>query len=233
MYPNKNRQRRLFKLAIILIALSIIVYIVTYFVNLRNFRVVSTDPITSQVASIDPYMVVNFNKQLVASSVRLSSTPKIIQSYEVQGRSLTIKLSVMELNKSYTIIINSITATNNQVIKNQDIQFTTRYIPVNQLPKGEQNAIKNNQVNYKSVTNNPIVKYLPHTTLNYSLIAATGNGTNNQEQFVLQATIYLNQADMTDESTAISNYEQEVVNYIQSLGFNPSNYKIDYVISTP
>lgn len=66
---------------------------------------------------------------------------------------------------------------------------------------------------------------LPHETLDYTLSLVQQGG--NAE---LDCQIQLSQADMSDESAAITNYEQEAQQYIESFGVDPSQYVINYSV---
>lgn len=71
----------------------------------------------------------------------------------------------------------------------------------------------------------PIFKYIPHSTLDYSLTGASNGG-----QALLTAQLFLTAADQSNADAAATQYKQEVLDYITSVGLDPSKYTIDYAI---
>jgi len=198
---------------------------------LRKFHIVSTDPPVSRVSNSIPFFNINFNKPLVSKSLKITSSPDIISSYNVSGKAIDISLKPLTVNQAYTITINSLAATDNETIQNKSLRFVAQYISPQDLPNDQKQAILHNQENYSSPADNPIVGHLPHSTLNFILSAQVTTGTNSKPSLVLQAQILL-APGVTGATAAadINQYKQDVLSYIQSLGLNPAQYNIQYQI---
>jgi len=77
-----------------------------------------------------------------------------------------------------------------------------------------------------------MLSHLPYRTTDFSLTADFVSGQNNQPKLTIDAKILLSQADMSSQDQAVALYKQEVLNYINSLGLNPSNYTINYSVGS-
>ncbi|HUY53271.1 MAG TPA: hypothetical protein VMV24_01720 [Candidatus Dormibacteraeota bacterium] len=225
----KNGQIKLLSL---ILGGVIIVLLVFHIINSSKFHIVSTNPSTDSVSYMTPFFIINYNKAL-SSTVSISSSPNLIRNYTVNGKLIDISLSSMRVGGNYFIDIKSIATTNGEVIKDKIFKFSAKNISYYNLPKDQQKNIINNQDRYPSPINDPITAHLPYLTIDYTLSTGIVAGANGKPELVLEAAILLSQADMSHEATAIANYKQEVISYIKSLGLNPSNYVINYTITTP
>lgn len=199
-----------------------------------TFHVTTTNPRTSSVSDVSPFLKVNFSKSL-AKSVLVSSTPSVIRSQSVSGKTLTLNLIPLTVGQDYTVTIGSISSQSGDTLHNIVLHFTARDISFDSLPEDQQKAILANQDSLPKVVDDPVFKYVPHTTLDYSLKALVRNGVKgNPSGLYLQADIYLSQADMAGNvSDTITKYEQEVVDYIKSTGLNPDKYHFEYNVVSP
>jgi hypothetical protein len=136
---------------LIIVLLVLAVYFV--FVN-SKFHITGTNPKTSSVATISPFMKVNFNKQLSKSDLNVSSSPAIIRSYDVEGKTLVINLGTPLLaGKVYTISIGRIRDIKNNVITNKNLVFVPKVIPAQDLPKDQADAILKQQASHPKSRN--------------------------------------------------------------------------------
>lgn len=199
-----------------------------------TFHVTNTNPRTSSVSDVTPFLKVNFSKSL-ANSVLVNSTPSIIRSQSVSGKTLTLNLVPLTVGQDYTVTIESVTSQGGDTLHNIVLHFTAQDIPFDSLPEDQQKAILANQDSLPKVSDDPVFKYVPHTTLDYSLKALVRNGIKgNPSGLYLQADIYLSQADIGGNvQDTISKYEQEVVDYIKSTGLNPDKYHFEYNVVSP
>ncbi|HVA11495.1 MAG TPA: hypothetical protein VNG32_05020 [Candidatus Dormibacteraeota bacterium] len=221
------------KVAVVVLIVGLVILTAYHLFLLSKFRVVSTDPNVGQVSSAIPFFKINFNKPVAGKGLIITSNPNIIGSYKVDDKTVNISLTPLATNEAYAITINSITATDGEVITNKAFHFTAQYINPSSLPQDQQKAIIHSQENYSSPANDPIVAHLPYSTLNFTLSAQVTPGSNGKSALVLQAVLLLNEAEMSNQTAAAVQDEQMVSNYISSLGLNPSNYTIKYAISTP
>ena len=230
MYGDDKKHRQI-KLALYGLVIITLLLIIFGFIKAQKFHVVSTNPPVNAVSSVAPFFKINFNKTLIASSVKISSYPNVIGSYTVDGKTIDVSLLSLNLAVPYRINVVYAESTNHAVIKNQVFYFVTKDISANDLPKDQQQAILKNQQVYPTVESDPIIKDLPHATLNYTLTAHIIKEVNNQSKLVLEAQIQLSQADNGNQAAAVANYKQQIISYIQSLGLDPNNYTIDYTVS--
>jgi hypothetical protein len=220
----------------ILIGAVLVIVAVALFVVLvvLPFHVVGTNPSSQSVTTLTPFFDIEFNKTLSSSGLAVSSNPSIVRSFSVQNKTLVINLSPLLLSggKTYTITVNSVKSTSGQELLNKTFSFSPHQSTFSGLPSDQQAAILKAQQQGQSqpVNNDPILKYLPHGTLDYTLTAAYAT-VNGQTKLQLNAVLLLTGADLSTNQTeqaAISQYKSEVNQYITSLGLNPGNYSINY-----
>jgi len=138
--------RRRVKLALFALVGALIIFGLYQVYLSVQFRVVSTNPKTSSVAGISPFLNVNFNKQLSNQSVVVSMDPDALGSYTTKGKTLYINLNdPLTVGKKYTITIKSITSTGGAQILNKKISFVPKDIPYDNLPDDQQAAIQHQQ----------------------------------------------------------------------------------------
>lgn len=224
------------KAAVIIGSLILIALFVVWLVfNVMLFRITGTNPSTSRVSNIAPFFKVQFTKNL--SSERLSvsaSDPSIIRKTQVDGKTLIINLNQLQLKKTYTVHLNHIQATSGDAIKNKMFTFTTVDIPYNNLPKDQQQGVINNQSYFTTGQNDPILAYLPASSLHYTITAMFGGDSSTKSSLVLDTKILLSNADAgTGENDTIKAYEQEATDYIKGLGFDPSKYTFQFTVVSP
>lgn len=228
--PAPNRSLRNLVLAIL--AVAVLAIIGFALVSSQHFKVVSTSPDLNNVSQIAPFIKVNFNKNLSSKNIKLSSSPSIISSSSISQKTLTINLKTMSGKKTYSIVIESISDTLGARVTNETLTFTTQNIAYSSLPSDQQKAIVNSQDTPPTGAAADPILQMSYTGTNYS-IAPTLTNVNGKSVVVINITIQLNQADMSDQDAATANYEQQALSYIQSQGFNPSNYTVNYTVQTP
>ena len=103
-----------------------------------------------------------------------------------------------------------------------------------QTRKRQQSLLEQQQAAFaKTATTDPILKYLPYGTLDYN-ITPTFQKINGVRTLVLQVSVILTGADYSSSpqelQSSIQQKEQAALAYISSKGFDPSKYKIEYVV---
>jgi hypothetical protein len=228
---NRKINYKLWAIIVILMAVLIAAYSVY---KDSQFRLLSTNPAVNNLAAVAPSIMLNYNKPLAITSVVVTSKQHIISSYQVSSKSIIINFnSALNLNTSYAIYIQSVKDTAGEAISNQSIMFIPKDISAQQLTKMQQEALLKKQVNATQTENNgdPILKYLPYSTLDYSLTTSYITSATSATQLVINAQLVIDQADMDtaqDTDAAVASKKAEVIQHIQSLGLNPSNYDIQY-----
>jgi hypothetical protein len=218
----------------------LIVLLATYvgfsiYQNFR-FRLVDTNPSSSEVATISPFFKLNFNKQLDAKSVSLTVTDGFMSGrYSISGKTITLPLaSRLDTNTTYTVNLKSVSSVNGKTIVNRIFHIKPQLLQFSDLPEDQQQALLNRQDrSTNSAASDPIIGYLPHTTPDFTLSALISGDDANQSHLSLEATLYLSQADSGDPDAAIGMYKQEVIDYITSLKLDPNKYTINYSVSQP
>lgn len=111
-----------------------------------RFHIISTTPSTSKVATITPFIKVNFNHSLSSTGLDVSSSPAIVNHSSVSGKVLTLGLSSpMDANKKYTITIGSISDTRGKTLKDKVIVFSPRYVAYSNLSDEQQKTLLQQQ----------------------------------------------------------------------------------------
>jgi hypothetical protein len=231
MPPQQAQSNPLKRLMVVTIAIfaGLLVWFVADKMYLAlHFRVVSTNPPASNVATISPFFKVMFNKPLSSKGLSVSSKPSVIKSYSVNGDTLDIKLNIpMSSKHSYSIIISSVSDTAGAHILNTSFSFTPKYVQSQNLPSDQGKALLKQQSKYTPSHKDPILSYLPHSTLDYTL----NPSIQSDGSIVLQAQLLLPPGVTgTEANNDIAQYKQEINQYIESIGLNPANYNIQYQI---
>lgn len=172
-------------------------------------------------------------KQNGASDEILKNTKdaKIRDKSENQNYSDTSKLytgrfivDIESLKQSYEITY--LYSINKIVIAVPDRSVLINCLPNNQIIYGEFSC--RDEITDQRIESMPdtVLKYLPRSTSHYEMRAAT-----NSDMKVDYITIKLNlyESDYrTGVDTSIAKYKQEALDYLKSVGINPSDYKIEY-----
>jgi hypothetical protein len=198
-----------------------------------QFHVVSVNPSLSNISILTPYIDVNFNDP-VASKVVATGDLFINSVQMTSSKSVRIGFDTpLNLKQKYSINLGTLTATNHQQIKNLVLVFRAGDINFNNLSKAQQQQILDKTDTLPPALNDPIISHLPYGTLDFNLTSSP-TYSNGKTSLVLNAQLlipYAYLSDPTAEQALITQYKQEVLQYITSLGLNPSNYNIQYTIS--
>jgi hypothetical protein len=232
MDQSKSRIK-LFIIIVAVVCFTIIMYLFIY--NHVIFRVTGTNPSINSVSSVAPFFKINFTQPLSGDNLSLNvSDPSIIRRQAISNKTLILTLNQLQIDKHYTVTINSITSKSGKTITNQSFHFTTKSITYNELPKDQQQGIINNQSYSTNGQNDPILKYLPASSLHYTISAQFSNDSTTKNNLVLATQILLSQADLgPGEDNTIKSYEQEAADYVKSLGFDVSKYDFKFMVIRP
>jgi len=197
-----------------------------------TFHVVNTNPSLSSVPSVIPYIDINFNKKLSSGGLSVSADPNIVKSYSVKDKTIRVNLMVMTANESYKLTVNTVKSTDGKIF-NRVFTFKARNIEFSKLPESQQQAIVNSQdPNDPSlVTNNPLLAHLPYGDIGYNITSLITT-QSNKPKIIIKISVILAGVDYKLSPQAlqqtIDQREQAAIDYIKSLGLNPSNYDIQY-----
>jgi hypothetical protein len=222
-----------FKAVFLILVVFLILYGSLSLYNYVKFHVITTNPTISKIGAQSPYLKVYFNKTLSNQSLVVSATGNAMKSDSVSGKVLTVNFNEpLTINKSYTVIIHSISSQSGSQILNKNFTFTAQNIPFNDLPTDQQKALVGSQDHFQAAQKDPILVDLPYSTLYFILNPSFGTDkTTGKISLVLQAQLLLAPGVTGDQATADeAQYKQEVISYIESLGLNPANYNIQYQV---
>lgn len=152
---SQNRKPKHTKLLVAFAAIALIILLGWTFYRSSQFHITGTESNLNQVASIAPYLKINFNKPLSTQGLSVSSSPSVIGSSVVNGDvlMLSFKQNTLSTQTSYTITIASVFDTSGTRLTDQKLTFTPKSIAYNNLPKDQQQAIVNAQDKYPYAVN--------------------------------------------------------------------------------
>jgi hypothetical protein len=141
-----NTYSKLIKPLLILVSVLVVVLLIYQVILTQKFHAVSTDPKTSNVATVSPFFKINFNKTLSKSGVVISLQPSIINSYQVQGKTLVINLNIpLNAGVRYYIKINNISDISGRRITNKLFTFIPQYVASQDLTNAQKQALLKKQ----------------------------------------------------------------------------------------
>lgn len=224
-------KKQLIFIGVLLIAAAIAIFVVS---SLR-FKVTGTDPKLSAVSTISPTLTINFNKQLSVKGLSVSSGNKLIRNYQISGKKLIITADTpLVIGQKYTLTIKSIQSESGSIIRDKTLTFVVKDIPYDGLSTTAQKKIISQQDQNQGLRDDPIMRNLPHSTLDFNLtglITTTDGDNGGKGVLVLKAQLLLTASDVSNgRDAAIAQYKQEVIDYIKSIGFDPAKYTIEYQI---
>lgn len=226
--PHRTRPLAITALAILLaVLLGLIIW------QKITFRIVGINPSASTFSTVSPFFKVTFSQTLSSSGMTVTGTPSgFTGTPSVSGKVLTIPLRTpLVTGQTYTITITNIQSTHGKQITNQTYTFKPSYVPSSNLPDDQKQAIlQQENIGGTANTTDPILDHLPHQTTDFRLSQDTTPQKTPPANVPLYATLTLSQADLSNQDAAVSHYKQEVLDYITSLGLDPSHYSITYTI---
>lgn len=113
------------------ISLLIIGFVSFLIYDALVLRVTGITPAPSQVATVTPFMDINFNHEIKSVS-KVSLNEKEIQT-SIERKKIRIPLGDLRKDVEYTLTLNGIASNSGKVIQDYRFSFTPKYIPFNQL----------------------------------------------------------------------------------------------------
>ena len=114
-----------------------------------QYRITGTNPSTSKITKLTPFIQVNFNRTLQAAGIQITSSADIVQSYSVSGSALKILFkSPLTVGATYTITLVNIPETKGKSLTNKQLHFKVIDATFASLPKDQQQAILAAQSNH-------------------------------------------------------------------------------------
>ena len=218
------------KLLIPVIVLMVAIASVVFYRN-YGFRIRSVSPSTDKIGSLTPYVDITFNKDLDARATQVKSDP----SWVVTGKQINKNVLRIFFQKPLTVGLNfsfnvNAKIANGDKIINKSYVVSVKNIAFDDLPKSQQTYLTQSQ--NQGAFKDPLLAYLPHTTPEFKLSGSIDN-SGHSPKLDVSATLYLNQADLSNQAVAEARYKQSVLDYIRSVGLNPDDYQITFTNSLP
>lgn len=212
----------------------VVLGVVGWFIyNTVVFREIGTSPAKNHVSYLSPYFSIQFNHELKNQEVEVSISPNTVYEAVVHGSSLFIYFDALTVDTFYTITLDEIADTQGKKITNLQYSFMAQGIPYSELSSAEQNEIIKRQDSPTIENSDPIMTYLPYSTLNYNLKGVVVSGGDTSEGTVqVDAEIILYNSDInTGKDSAVAKYKQEIKSYFTTNNINPEEYIINYAIT--
>ena len=194
----------------VLIILCFVAYnIFSYF----DFKVVSTNPSPTQIASWTPFFKINFNQAISKKGLSVSVSPNDLYGagYTINNNQLIFNLSVpMNTRQKYTITVRSVTDKHGQTIKNLAYSFTPKNLPISKLPNDQKEALTARNES-SPLYKDPILKHLPYYSVSFNLTASFTTGQNNLPSLVLTAKLFIPAAYTGSLEQQMINQDQQNV----------------------
>ncbi len=170
--------RKFLKPAVVGVVAVVLIFIGYRIYLSSHFRVVNTNPNTRSVATISPFLKINFNRQLSGKNLSVTSSYSVISSYKVEGKTLVINLKVpMASGYEYYIKVNYVSDMAGDVMRDKTFRFTPKKISSKNLPEDQRQALLNIQ-SHRPRSKNSIVftgtNSLINVGVSYSQINSLG-----------------------------------------------------------
>jgi hypothetical protein len=197
-----------------------------------NFKIVGTEPSLSKVTDISPYLKIDFNREVSASGLDVSSRQPIIASAKTHGKTLEIdfKPSAVKAGQHYSVQLRAIHAKNGRRISNKTFSFTAKKGKVKQLPKKQKKQLIKRQSQFTSSMKDPMLRHLPYSNLDFRMEPIIHDSQQpNKTTLTLDVHLLLPPNTSDQQAKAlVSKYKKEAQDYIKSFNLNPANYDIHY-----
>lgn len=233
---NQDKSPITIKRLIILIAITVAVLGGYLVFKAAAFKVIQVNPNPGSFPTESFFVDVYFNRDVKDHVIR--TEPNVIKSTKAEGKKIRITLSDLS-EKNYKLILENVTSTNGQSIKNKRITLKARSIPFDKLPKDLQKELLDFQEKNKNVeVTDPIMQHLPHRTINYSITPKILNLGSNKRRVIITVKVLLSASETKPERRegVILQYRKEADIYLNSLsekGIDLKNYDIVYTPSLP
>ncbi len=194
------------------------------------FQLLSTDPPSgSTIVSASRLITLSYNKELddVDKEKQLITSDKdIISSFRVEGSSILIQLSNLEVGKAYTLTLINIRALDGSEISNYVYKFDYQYVPYGKLDKKEQQR----QINTTDRGNleSPVIKALPITTAQYYIsykLLEQPDAKGKQEKIII--ALLLTNQDLEDKAKIIR-YKKAALEFLRANNIDVDDYTVEY-----
>lgn len=200
-----------------------------------SFRIVSVVPsFSKEVPTSTTVGKITFNQNIASSPENVMSTMSdpsaIVNRVEIDNNKLFVYFNSLKDGQSYTVEFKDISSVKSKTMKEVKLSFTAKYMDEKDIPKQyTQLQVQKEQDNTPEL-NDPVLKILPHSTLEYEITSYFGPELDKKQKPVgLLVTVFPTAADdNTGLDKAIDRYKKKALDYVRSNGINPDDYVIIY-----
>lgn len=184
-----------------------------------SFHLVNLSPASNDISNISPFIDFNFNYELKNKGILVTSTPKIVSSYKVYGKTLRVYFnSLLSTKKQYLIVLNHIYNTNKSELKNIKINFRPIYSPQS-LTKAQSEYVLKAQAQGEALNAMAgLESILPFVSPNGDFEVSYSNIANNFKLII------------TAQGSA---NQQEAINWLSNNGYSVQGLNVQYINSAP
>lgn len=147
MQPTSRLQQLLANKKLVALCVVAIVVLLSMIIprtaKQSGFNVDSTDPKLGNMATISPYLRVNFTRDISEKNFHYSSSNDSVKSYSIKGKTVqfNFKGNKFEAGKKYSITIKSISSKQGETITDYKLNFKTTERRFDSLTDEEQKAV--------------------------------------------------------------------------------------------
>ncbi len=206
------------RLKLILIILTLLILLLVGYLLYRNttFRIVSVSPSFQNLNSVTPYVDITFNKDL-KNNIHIEMTNQGLQSYKIKNNQLFLYFHIpLSTSTNYQLEISNIESVSNKTIKDVFYKFkpifslnissnSSKYLQKQQIQYNQQQSFNHLMQMLPFISPNGLFE-INYTNTNGFVLIITANGTENQKL---------------------------ALNWLSADGYNPKDYKIQYINAQP
>lgn len=201
-----------------------------------QFRVIATTPsISRSVTTGTSVIKIDFSHDLSSEGVYdrtiIAEGQSHIREVEQRDRSLYIRLFELSEGNEYKIKLKDIFSSDGEVLRGYEINFIATYIPYERLSQAQKDL--ESQETDRFEPDDPILDHIPFSTIGYSIEPVHDTTEEGVYSLIINAKIFLSNADRGFEDQATEAYKQEIFNYLQSKDINPEDYQFNYIVHDP
>jgi hypothetical protein len=219
------------RLLIILGLVAIFGLAIFGFIQNRKFHLVKSDPANkSTTVPASQIITFYFNKELAAAESGITNSdegrynnlieinPLVPGRIQIDGKKLIFKPGVQGFEDSitYKVKVSNIKSEQGEVLPDIVIEFTSKYVPFNQLSEAQQQQQINQTDQYldTKTDRNKFINNLPYTTDGYSI-----EYIHSSDYFTIRIT-----------NSPVASQKTAALKYMSDRGVDPNRERIEYFV---
>lgn len=223
------------KAIVAILALLVAVLAIWTYTNHYIFRIVDITPQNkSTIPTSTSVIRISFNKKLKDGTYdrSLVNDPgTVVRELTLENNQIFIRLFELSPGNEYHFSLADIYSADGKKIPGPVFRFKAVYVPFEGLSRAQQELeLQETDRNNKE---DPLLKYLPHSTLEYTLEGLHDTDHEGEYSFVIDAKIFLSNADSANQVEVVNRIKSDISNYIKSVGFDLKDYVVRYNIVQP